>query len=1210
MELIAFPSPRLSAPPDAEQRALALDTQASWIVEAPAGSGKTGLLIQRYLKLLASVDDPAEVLALTFTRKATGEMRERVLQALRAAATDLPCDDADFERMTRTFATAVLQRDGERAWRILERPYRLNIRTIDSLCSEILRAVPLLSGGIGSATPVADAEPMYRRAAHAVLMRFGGADPALNRAIETVLLHRDGDLMFCESVLAEMLATREQWGRLIPLSAAELDDAALDSVVLPRLNQSLERTLCAALTGLHRCFPEAELEQVARIARQLADAEGPDGSPSAFAQCAVSPWAPGTEAQHLNHWLLVAQLLLTKTGGWRKTFTAKLVGAQVPKNLVVELKELITGIDSEELAALLHAVRGLPPGVYPERQWVVTKALFRLLQHALVELQLLFAREEVCDFSAVALAARAALQADAGEVQVTFGTRLQHLLVDEMQDTSSSQYELLECLTSGWDGASQTVFLVGDPKQSIYLFRQARVELFQRCMQEGAIGDIPLGVLQLSANFRSGQRIVQEFNETFTEVFPADRIADGDVTYSPAESIRPEKPGEGIAWHMRLLERPEDPGTGLRKRQLAMRREAATIADIIAQQRQGQPASRIAVLTRARSHVTEIAKALGRRGISYRAVDMEALGERREVLDTLAITRALLHPADRTAWLAVLHAPWCGAGLADLFQLAAGDQTEHRKDMLRLYLRERASTLAPPMRTRVQRTLDVMDAALRHGGTESLSNRVERTWRSLGGDACTDKTGRQNVRQFLRVLDDMEKQGETIDLHSLERRLERLFAEAGSAPDAVDIMTIHKAKGLEWDTVLVPGMHRVGAQDRYSALDWLEMPGRAADGTRDVLLAPLPEKGDKAGTLYGFIRTTRRQRSNAELKRVFYVAATRARTSLHLFAWPEATKDGGPGERSGTLLKAAGRAALVHLVAEPIEDDEDTSPHREEKVEPLALAAVGQPEARIGTRTSPMIERLSAAYDPLEHLRKAALPHHETAEAVQQPQFARPEGTFGARAVGSSIHAFLERLAEEYRQRLQTGTSAEDAATGLLRELPTWKPSIFATLRAGGLPPDAAKRASETVSRALRNLLETEDGRWLLLPHPGAASEAAWRSEADAGTLRVRLDRSFFAGPAPHAPGDDTLWIVDFKTADRAANEQDSFLAEERTRYSGQLQTYAEMRLRVLPAGTPVMLALCYPLMSRLIHWTYQPHALGNASSEEPNQDSHLALSR
>src|SRR6202046_4868683 len=125
-------------PPDWRERERALDVEQSWIVEAPAGSGKTGLLIQRYLKLLAdeSVEMPEQVLAITFTVKATNEMRERVMvQLQRASESNAPTRDSEFNRETHRFAQAVLDRDALLGWGLLDNPPRLRIRTIDSVCA-------------------------------------------------------------------------------------------------------------------------------------------------------------------------------------------------------------------------------------------------------------------------------------------------------------------------------------------------------------------------------------------------------------------------------------------------------------------------------------------------------------------------------------------------------------------------------------------------------------------------------------------------------------------------------------------------------------------------------------------------------------------------------------------------------------------------------------------------------------------------------------------------------------------------------------------------------------------------------------------------------------------------------------------------------------------------------------------------------------------
>ncbi|SEC48466.1 UvrD-helicase domain-containing protein [Terriglobus roseus] len=1186
--VIEFPTPMS----DAAEREAALDVTTSCIVEAPAGSGKTGLLIQRFLKLLATVDEPAQVLALTFTNKATAEMQERVLAALSSTADGTAKADSDFARLTRQLAQAVLTRDAERGWRLLQRPQRLNIRTIDSLCGEIARSLPLLSGEAGVTRPMQDARPIYARAARAVMMQFGGEDEALNEAVRTVLLHRDGDLIFCERVLAEMLGTREQWGSLIPLGS-HLTEEHLEHVTLPRLNASLERVVCGAMEELRDAFDEEALLEIAAITEQLAYADPYKDYPHPFRECGGMPVPPGCGPDQLRYWKAIAHALLTKDG-WRASHNTNHVFAVVDAKAKARLKELIESIQSEELKDLLNIVRGFEGAVYPREQWEVAKALFRLLERALVELQLLFAREGVCDFTEIALAARTALKENAFEAQSALGAPLRHLLVDEMQDTSSGQYDLLQTLTSGWDGASQTVFLVGDPKQSIYLFRQARVDRFQGCMASGLLGEIQLSVLRLSSNFRSTRTLVEELNGAFTRIFPPHHAPEGDVEFHTATAAKDPVEGDGAQWHLRAIA----PGDGLmenrRVRRRAVRQEARAIATVIRQwrARKGET-STIAVLTRARTHVTEIANTLRRAGIPYRAVDLESLSERQEVLDVMAVTRALLHPADRVAWVALLRAPWCGVELAHLHTLVAGDDRQHRGDALRPLLRQRTSLLPAPAASRVLRLLDVMDGALRHAGTAALADRVDRTWRSLGGDLCTDDVGRENVRQYLRVLDAMETDGEAVTLPALNRRVERLFAQTGHVANAVDIMTVHRAKGLEWDLVIVPGLHRPAGRDAFTALEWLEVAN-----SDDVLLAPLPAKGGQAEAVLQYIRKRRRERVYLELKRLFYVAATRARVSLHLYGFPEArASDGAPTVKAGTLLKAAWPAASMEFRVDAIPEMETSPVHGIELVNdtfetgPLALAASADLEdVEPKTFRLPSFQRLPDGVDPIRSLHNSqpAMGSYLSLDAgTTRQRFARPQGTFGARAVGNAIHAFVERVTQAVAHYIAAGETPESALDHMAREVPQWSTAIHAMLRSGGLPPAAVERAAGTVERALLQMLRSTDGRWLLLQHRMSSNEAAWRSGEGTEMVRVRLDRSFFAGSKPGAAGEDTLWIVDFKTADRAAGEQDLFLAEERITYEQQLRAYAAMRLKTLPADTPIMLALFYPLMGRMISWQF-----------------------
>jgi ATP-dependent exoDNAse (exonuclease V) beta subunit len=194
---------------DQAQRERAIDPLRSFCVTAPAGSGKTELLIQRFLTLLARVNHPEEILAITFTRKAAAEMRARIIEALQSATTEPRPEDA-HRALTWELASAALARDGERDWQLLLNPGRLATRTIDSFCASLTRQLPVLSGFGGGLAPVDDCLPAYRQATRELLQMLGGKDPVADD-LGRVLLQFEGNWQRLEELLIGMLRCRDQW---------------------------------------------------------------------------------------------------------------------------------------------------------------------------------------------------------------------------------------------------------------------------------------------------------------------------------------------------------------------------------------------------------------------------------------------------------------------------------------------------------------------------------------------------------------------------------------------------------------------------------------------------------------------------------------------------------------------------------------------------------------------------------------------------------------------------------------------------------------------------------------------------------------------------------------------------------------------------------------------------------------------------------------
>ena len=1266
-ELLRFPPSPAAAPPDADARQQALDIRRSFIVEAPAGSGKTGLLIQRLLKLLAdpAVEQPEQVLAITFTNKATAEMRDRVLAHLAAAAQSnetgqstsepavleqlaaassepVPAEN-EFQAETRELARAVLARDRQLGWALVDHPHRLNIRTIDSVCAEIARTLPYLSGSGGRLTPAEDAGPLHREAARRTLLLLGTGDAAFDTALRDLLLHRDGNLAECETLLANMLSLRDQWGDLIPLTPTQLDEAWLDANVLPRLELALDHAIRAVLTPLAEAFPADLLGELTNLVADLAPAAPYDpDAPSPIALCADLRTPPAPLAAHLDHWLALLHLLLTKDGDLRKErgLTSRFLGFVYDRKhrnhsrLVAILNQLR---DRDDLLLHFEQIRALPPARYPADQWAVAKSLFRVLSRALVELQLIFSAHNQCDFTELSLLARTALRADSGadDLAAALGARLQHLLVDEMQDTSTSQYELIELLTASWDGYGQTVFLVGDPRQSIYLFRQARVERYIRAMRTQRLGDLPLTRLRLTANFRSLRTLVEQFNRDFNLIFPQESDPHA-LPYTPAQPTLPASPSaRGAVWHANPIStNPDDEAsealTPAQLKQQQARRDALELRRIVSEWlAKPLPPGRsepwqIAVLVRSRNHLIEIVAALKQEdAIPFRAVEIDSLGQRQEVLDLTALTRALLHPADRVAALAVLRAPWCGLSLADLHTLTGCDDPALQCHSIQRLMDERGHLLPDDSCKRLQRVWQVLAEAAAQRARLTPAQLVERAWRSLGGDAWLKPEELINAQHFFNLLDELQTQLQDnsstgiFDPTLLDARLQKLYAEPNPTPAGtpfVELLTIHKAKGLEWDVVLVPALERQPAADRSRLLTWSELePMDASDeDAAHFMLAPIAGRGEPSKALNNWLNGIHRAREAAERKRLFYVACTRARQELHLFASPQLTSSGEINPRFDSLLQAAWPAAKAHFSPTENLGAPDGVPG-----ERSLLAGVARLDSETWVRAtnlhvfnptdeldlaasaSPTLQRFPLDFDPAARIaatRAHRLPYGDSdgATASSQAQFSRPEGSFAARSFGNVVHAALETLADRIAAGSSTGA--------LLAELPAWMPRLATLLRADGLPHATINRLAREARAALEATLRDPDGLWLLAPHAAAANEfalTAWPESHNADgqpvirPTSIRIDRLFRAGAEPHSPGEDFLWIVDYKTtAPHSSASLDDFLAAQRAAYAPQLETYARILTQLLhsadrPAPKEVRLALYYPTLPRLLWWPF-----------------------
>jgi len=1108
-----------AAIPDLAARRRALNPARSFIVQAPAGSGKTELLIQRYLRLLAAVEHPEEIVAITFTRKAAGEMRERVLEAF-AGARAGKTPGSEHERTTLELAAAALARDAAGGWGVSENPVRLRIQTIDSLCAALTRQMPVLSRFGSQPETIEDATELYLEAARATV-ELVESDEHIAQDVERLLTHLDNDVGRVETLLVEMLRRRDHWLRHVRSRERADLEAALRNV----RNEALERV------------------------RELLPAElRPEWTAVAGYACGNLGYGESRDA--IESWAQLARVLLTDEDQWRKSLT-KNQGFPAGKTgepwkaRALALFDALKSHDAFRMA--LAEMRVLPPDNYSEEQWEILGAIMRLLPRAVGQLKLVFQAHGVADFTEVAQGALLALGAPEApsDLALALDYRIRHLLVDEFQDTSISQYELIGGLTAGWEpGDGRTVFAVGDPMQSIYRFREAEVGLFLRARAAGIAG-VALEPISLSANFRSQAGIVDWVNATFVQVMPErEDVATGSVPYTASGATRERLPGVAVSVHPFFNGDREG--------------EAAAVADIVEKARRENAQDAIAILVRNRGHLREIVPQLRDAGLRFRAIEIEELGHRPVVQDLLALTRALSHPADRLAWLAVLRAPWCGLMLADLDALASADI---KRTMWELMNDEgRVAALSVDGRARLVRVRAVFQACIDLRNRGSLRERVAGAWFALSGPACVeDTTDLEDAEIYFDYLGSHEEAGEIADAAAFEEGLAELYALPDlQADERLQIMTIHKAKGLEFDTVIVPGLGRAPRNEDARLFLWLEQP-RGEDGAAaDLLLAPIRQTGADEDPIYRWLRKLEAEKEHLEAGRLLYVAATRAKQRLHLLGDARFGSDGaatpvlkGPAER--TLLRQLWPAVEPHF-AEAAKQVLDSA------------AAAAEDHNPVGVIDQSLRRIASGWQAPDAPPRVAWAPPGETTHARDEIEFSWVGET--ARHVGNVVHRWLQRIAED-------GLARWNAQ----RILPLGK-TFEDELVANGLSSVEVKGAASRVSAILEQTLADERGRWLLGAHGVAHSELRLTGVTRDGVVDIVMDRTF-------VDEHGVRWIVDYKTGGHEGGDIVAFLDRERERYRPQLERYAAlMRAR---DDRPIRLGLYFPLLKGWREWGWNP---------------------
>lgn len=1096
---------------DQPARDTAIDPTKSFCVSAPAGSGKTELLTQRLLALLARVERPEQVLAITFTRKAASEMSMRLLEKLDQARSATPVT-AEHERQTRRLAQSLLAHAEDRKWRLDQTT--LNIRTIDSLCHELTRQMPILSGLGGLVEAVDNAEPLYEEAVSEFLSQAGEGDVG-NRIVQ-LLRHFDNRWSKVSELLVALLGRRGDWGQLL---RQDQDPDAAESSIYSTIHDLSSHRIAAIAN--HLSTDLGKLLQSINQAREHLDAP---------------PLSLTADAESLPDWQTMVRWLLTTQYEWRKPggINAKLgfPPKSEHKAAFISVLESISG--SEQLREALIELVHLPQLHDDSKGWERVVLVASLLPVLQAHLLLVFQRSGAVDHTHIALAAIQALGPD--DLPTVLAQRLdyqiEHILVDEFQDTSASQAELLRRLMRGWEdhnatgAAPRTVFVVGDAMQSIYGFRYADVSLFLSAMR-GRLAGLPLEPLTLRQNFRSRPEVVGWVNERFSSLFSAeDDPSFGRVKHVAAEAIVVQQGDDNAGVRLAIVQAETD------------EREAHYVAKEILALRQRDPSQTVAILVRAKTHAAQIGSALARLDIPYTGDAIQTLLQEPVITDLLSVCRWLANPADMVAALALLRGPWCGVKLASVSSLLS----EFAGRPLELM----PALEAPPVNIDPEELarLRHLHVALRWAEAKrdrlSLPIWVEQIWLRLGGAHTASAEEIRCVDAFLTALRKAELTGIGLDLEWLERELGATAVESSTDTDAVRIMTLHKAKGLEFDTVVMPYLHKRtrGLQGDLIRWHWHHEAESAE------LLIAANDENKTSRSLYNYLSFLQKKKDREELKRLLYVGITRAKRHCLLSCsldW--AIDEPRPAPPVGSLLEVLLEGDGVE-VAETITSGEA----------PLGL-----------TESQPAV----AGYGPVARLAQVRLadgrdaPEVPPGSLLTEPLDGNDHRT--DRIVGTITHRILERLA-----RMNDLPMPDDP------QVATW---IDSNIERQMLTPELSQVIRQRIKRMIEQTLSCKTGRWILSAQTDSGVEMSLSCVEAGDVKRYVIDRTFLD------EREGVRWIIDYKTAEPAVGESlPAFETRQRALYRDQLNRYAHLlKAYYADSEAPITMALYFPSLQHLI---------------------------
>ena len=930
-----------------------------------------------------------------------------------------------------------------------------------------------------------------------------------------------------------MLRRREQWQFMLMERLASADGRAL----IEAISDGIEALQQKALKDLDQKLPLPLRQKLEKLAAYATDnLEGQNAFET---------------LTEFDQWRFIADNLLLKASSTvgKPQLRQKVDKRQgfpkgTPNPNKDELHELLADMAAHQdtytqLLGVFATLRLLPKVDAIESDRDRLALVGAVLFDCVNELNQLFNERGEVDFNQITIAAIFALGTEdaPSDLALSLDYRINHLLIDEFQDTSRAQHELFCRLIREWTpDDDNTFFAVGDPMQSIYRFRNAEVSLFLEVCEQG-MGDLPLEHLKLTSNFRSSDSMISWFNQVFSVLLgDTDDATLGAISYAQATSPRAAL---DTLDNVHLFEPV--------KLSVSLAEQHDQIIEHIQSLAETTSFTNIAILLRNRTPVGALVRALEAAGIPWQGTDLHALGNTAIVSDAVSLARVLVDPGDRVSLFALLRSPLVGLSLNDLSGVARAldTATETLTPLFSLSQEQMATHLSDDGLARVQRLQSIAAPLMQRRLTLTPRELVESLWLHLAGPKAYPSNTHKHVFRLFDVIEASHPR--RLDPWRLERDIEKLFAEDDSK--GVQILTVHKSKGLQYQHVLVPNLQ---SRDRADDSQLL-LSREASTGHLMACRMPGDQKADeKARSLYHWLKEEEKQRAKNEVKRVLYVAATRAERSLALFG----TLFEGKAPWSNSLLGALG--PVFGELWQDADTNPDTGPNTTPNSIPDALGESNENSVDLTIATLPATLNAPVLPPPSVALpgRARRASTRRAAAELDEPDLLFADERRAAILRGNLTHKVLCNLTRAAKE-----LASSDVAELIEREAPLWRQQALAV----GLDTTLADEVANATAEGITRVVNSELGRWCALtPQADSQAELPLTLWENSGPIKLVIDRTFVLGElAPDAPTDTrTRWIIDYKTAQPgtdapAGEDANLWLQSELERYTPQLAGYA-----------------------------------------------------